>query len=80
MASDMGGHTMTDQAEDRRRQDDETAQGAGAPEAGHGRSGSGAPVREDPTGDAEYRGADDQDAGPIFAETPDGEHEYGRGR
>ena len=61
------------------RPDDETAQpGAGAPEAGRGRSGSGAPVSEDPTGDAEYRGADDQDAGPIFVETPDGEQEYGR--
>ena len=63
---------MTDRSQDRTRQNDES------PEAGRGRSGSGAPVNEDPSGDVEYRGAKDQDDGPIFVETPDGEHEYGR--
>lgn len=64
---------MTDRSTDRRSHEDEEH-----PEEGRGRAGSGAPVSEDPTGDVEYRGADDRDAGPIFAETPDGEHEYGR--
>lgn len=70
---------MTDRSGDLRRTEGENTGGEeDAPEAGRGRSGSGAPVSEDPTGDAEYRGADDQDAGPVFVETPDGEHEYGR--
>ena len=38
----------------------------------------GVPASEDPAGDIEYRGPQDQDEGPIFVETPDGEHEYGR--
>lgn len=70
---------MTDRPDDLRQTGDEHAgREADAPEAGRGRSGSGAPVSEDPTGDAEYRGAEDQDAGPVFVETPDGEREYGR--
>jgi hypothetical protein len=68
---------MTENPEDR-FDADTMQQPQDNPESGHGRSGSGAPVSEDPTGDAEYRGADDQDAGPIFVDTPDGEQEYGR--
>lgn len=64
---------MTDHSKDRRNREEEAS-----PETGQGRVGSGAPVSEDPTGDAEYRGADDREDGPIFVETPDGEHEYGR--
>ena len=70
---------MANRSEDRSDRDNEIGQ-PDAPESGRGRSGSGAPVSEDPTGDVEYRGADDQDDGPIFVDTPDGEHEYGRGR
>ena len=70
---------MTEKTDDPRRPNDaQTGREENAPEAGHGRSGSGAPVSEDPTGDIEYRGAEDQDAGPIFVDTPDGEQEYGR--
>lgn len=68
---------MTDNPDD--RQDaDIPRRSEDYPESGHGRSGSGAPVNEDPTGDAEYRGAEDQNAGPIFVETPDGQQDYGR--
>ncbi len=69
---------MTDRSEDRRGDDDMPRLDEENPEVGRGRSGSGAPVSEDPTGDAEYRGTNDQDAGPIFVDTPDGEQEYGR--
>jgi hypothetical protein len=69
---------MTESSEDRRSGDETTRQDEETLESGHGRAGSGAPVSEDPTGDEEYRGAVDQDAGPIFVETPDGEHQYGR--
>lgn len=69
---------MTEHSEVSQRNDKETTRGEDHPEAGHGRDGSGAPVGEDPTGDIEYRGADDQDGGPIFVDTPDGEQEYGR--
>ncbi len=70
---------MTDQSEDSRSREVEIRQqDEENPEVGRGRSGSGAPVSEDPTGDAEYRGTNDQDAGPIFVDTPDGEQEYGR--
>ena len=64
---------MTDRPADRR-----DGQNEEPPQSGHGRSGSGVPASEDPAGDIEYRGPQDQDEGPIFVETPDGEHEYGR--
>ncbi len=57
-----------------------TPQGEESPETGHGRVGSGAPVGADPSSDVGYRGTADQEAGPIFVDTPVGEHEYGRGR
>lgn len=69
---------MTDHPADRRRDDAMTPLDEENPESGRGRVGSGAPVSEDPSGDVEYRGTDDRDAGPIFVETPDGEQEYGR--
>lgn len=69
---------MTDHSEDRPIREGGVRPKERSPEAARGRSGSGAPVSEDPTGDVEYRGTEDQDAGPIFVETPDGEHEYGR--